>query len=201
MSSFGLAISGAVAGALAPNGGEFGLASAPSVEAGIRNYGPRAAIAFGVWGAGLGLSQWAVLRNRLPGSQWWAPATIGGWILAGSSIGVINGGVGGEPAAYDAGGLGAAVAISASVLAIGVLPATAQWLILRHSSQTWASYTIRFDVGLAVGGLVGWSTGTAFGLTFPSGPAWVVVGLFMGAAIGSATARPVTVASDAWAPM
>src|SRR5262245_49051664 len=67
-SCLGLGASGAIAGGLAPNGGEFGLAGAPSVAAGIRNYGPRGLLAFAVWGAGLGLAQWVVVRNRIPGS-------------------------------------------------------------------------------------------------------------------------------------
>ena len=190
-SCVGLGTSGAVAGALAPNGGEFGLAGAPSVAAGIRNYAPRAVVAFALWGAGLGLAQWAVVRNRIPRSGLWAPMTIGGWALTGATIGVITGALGGGPAAYDAGVLGGAVAVAVSLLAIGVLPATAQWVVLRRSPQTWGSYAARFVIGLAVGGLAGWLTGTASGLTFPSGPAWVVVGTGMGAAIGVATARPV----------
>jgi hypothetical protein len=66
-SCIGLGVSGALAGALAPNGGEFGPAAAPSLAAGIRNYGPPAVAAFAMWGTGLGLAQWAVLRNRIPG--------------------------------------------------------------------------------------------------------------------------------------
>jgi len=190
-SCLGLGVAGALAGALAPNGGEFGLSAAPSVTAGIRNYGPPAVAAFAVWGAGLGIAQWAVVRNRIPGSGLWAPMTIGGWALTGATIGVTIGALGGGPAAYDAGGFGAAVAVSVSVLAIAILPATAQWVILRRSAQNWGSYAIRFATGIAVGGLAGWLAGTASGLTFPSGPAWVVVGAAMGAAIGSTTARSV----------
>ena len=47
-SCLGLGASGALAGALAPNGGEFGLAAAPSIAAGIRSYGPRATAAFAI---------------------------------------------------------------------------------------------------------------------------------------------------------
>jgi hypothetical protein len=96
-----------------------------------------------------------------------------------------------NPLANDAGAAGAAVAVAVSVLAIGLLPATAQWVILRRNAQTWGSYAIRFGIGLAVGGILGWLTGTVSGLTFPSGPAWVMVGAAMGAAIGATTARPV----------
>src|SRR5262245_14402326 len=170
-SCLGLAGSGALAGALAPNGGEFSQAGAPSVIAGIRNYGPPALLAFAVWGAGLGVAQWLVVRKRLPESGWWAPMTIAGWALSGGAIGVIVGGIGGGPAAYDAGDLAALLAVSVSVLAIGSLPATGQWVILRRSHQQWPPYLIRFDVGLAVGGLAGWVVGTTIGLTFPSGPA------------------------------
>lgn len=190
-SGLGLATSGAIAGALAPNGGEFGLVPAPSMAEGIRNYGPRALLAFAVWGAGLGLAQWVVLRTRIRGSGRWAPLTIGGWALTGATIGVATGALGGGPEAYDPGALGRILAVAISVAAIGVLPATAQWIVLRRSSQPWGSYAVRFVVGLAAGGLTGWLAGTAFGLTFPSGPAWVIVGSAMGAAIGVATARPV----------
>ena len=117
--------------------------------------------------------------------------TIGGWALTGATIGVITGALGGRPAAYDAGALGGAVAVAVSLLAIGVLPATAQWVVLGGSPQTWGSYAARLVSGLVKGGLAGWLTGTAFGLTFPSGPAWVVVGTAMGAAIGVTTAGPV----------
>jgi hypothetical protein len=82
------------------------------LAAGIRNYGPRAVVAFAVWGAGLGFAQWTVVRNRIPGSGLWASMTIGGWALTGATIGLVAGAIGGGPAAYDAGDLGAAVAAS-----------------------------------------------------------------------------------------
>jgi hypothetical protein len=188
----GLGISGAVAGALAPNGGEFARAAAPSVAAGIRNYGPAALLAFAVWGTGLGVAQWVVVRRRISVSGWWGPLTIAGWALTGGTIGVVIGGFGGGPAAYDAGASAAALAVSISILAIGLFPATAQWLIPRRSRAPWAPYVVRFVLGLAVGGVAGWVVGTIAGLTFPSGPAWVVVGTAMGAAIGATTAQPVT---------
>jgi hypothetical protein len=190
-SGLGLGISGAAAGALAPNGGEFGMAAAPSVTAGIRHYGPPALLAFAVWGVGLGVAQWVVVRRRIPGSGWWAPVTAAGWALTGATIGVVIGGIGGGPAAFDAGDLAVAFAVSFSVLAIGVFPATAQWLILRRGRQPWPAYMVRFVLGLAVGGVAGWVVGTVAGLTFPSGPAWVVVGSTMGAAIGAVTASPI----------
>lgn len=82
------------------------------------------------------MAQWAVVRRRIPASGLWAPLTIGGWSLTGVTIGVITGALGGGPA-------------------------TAQWLLLRRNSQTWGSYAIRYFLGLAVGGLAGWVTGTA----------------------------------------
>ena len=79
----------------------------------------------------------------------------------------------------------------ASALAVGLVPATSQWLILRRAGQGWASFSIRFVVGLSLGGLAGWGAASALGLTLPSGPAWLVVGAAIGTAMGWTTARPV----------
>ncbi len=193
-SALGLAISGALAGSLAPNGGELGLTPAPSVAEGISNYALPAAAAFAVWGAGLGVAQWAVLRGRLRSAAWWAPATIVGWGLAGATIGTMTGGLGGELStggAYDAGGLGVSVSVLISILALGLIPPTSQWLILRPDAPTWGSFSIRFVIGLAIGGMSGWVAATAIGLTLPSGPAWITVGAMVGAVTGATTARPV----------
>lgn len=88
---------------------------------GISNYALPATAAFAVWGAGLGVAQWVVLRGRLRNAAWWAPATIVGWGLAGATIGTTTGGLGGELSsggAYDAGGLGVAVSLVISILAL-----------------------------------------------------------------------------------
>lgn len=150
-SGLGLAISGAFAGALAPNGGEFGVVAAPSMAAGIRNFGPPAAVAFSVWGAGLGVAQWTIVRGQLPGVSWWPAATIGGWALTGAMIGTITGALGGRmnAGAYDAGSLGEVASVVVSALVIGLVPAAFQWLILRRSGQSWASFSIRFVIGLS----------------------------------------------------
>lgn len=192
-SGLGLAISGAFAGALAPNGGEFGIESAHSVAAGIRNFGLPAALAFAVWGAGLGVSQWAVVHGRLPGARWWPATTIAGWALAGATIGTTTGALGGglNAGAHDAGSLGEVASVVASALAIGLIPATFQWLILRRSAQSWSAFSIRFVAGLSLGGLAGWGAASTLGLTLPSGPAWIVVGAAIGTAIGWTTAPPI----------
>jgi hypothetical protein len=193
-STFGLAIAGALAGSLAPNGGELGLTPTPSVSEGISNYAlpPRQRSPYGVpvWG----VAQWVVLRGRLRNAAWWAPATIVGWGLAGATIGTTTGGLGGELSsggAYDAGGLGVAVSLVISILALALIPPASQWLILRPNAPTWASFSIRFVIGLAIGGASGCLTATVLGLTLPSGPAWIVAGAMIGAATGAATARPV----------
>jgi hypothetical protein len=199
-SSLGLATAGALAGALAPNGGELGLAPAPSVAEGISKYALPATAAFAVWGAGLGVAQWVVLRGRIRNAAWWAPATIVGWGLAGATIGTMTGGLGGElttGGAYDAGGLGVFVSVLISILALGLIPPTSQWLILRPDAPTWGSFSVRFVIGLAIGGASGWVAATALGLTLPSGPAWVIVGGMVGAATGATAARPVLVQSRA----
>ena len=163
------------------------------MAAGIRNFGPPVAVAFSVWGAGLGVAQWTIVRGHFPGISWWPSATIGGWALAGATIGTMTGALGGRlnAGAYDAGSLGEVASVVASALAIGLVPATFQWLILRRGAQSWAPFSIRFVVGLSLGGFAGWGAASALGLTLPSGPAWIVVGAAIGAAIGWTTARPV----------
>lgn len=192
-SAIGLAIAGMLAGTLAPSGGDLPVVFAPSLAEGIRHYGPPTAAAMGMWGAGLGAAQWVVVRGRLRGAGWWAPATLAGWGLAGAIIGSLTGALNGRLSvgAHDAGPVGVAITVSLSVLALGLIPATFQWLVLRHSSQLWGSYSLRHMIGLVAGGMALWVVASALGLNLPSGPAWAVGGAAMGAIIGLATARPV----------
>ncbi|HEX6580483.1 MAG TPA: hypothetical protein VF195_06400 [Actinomycetota bacterium] len=90
----------------------------------------------------------------------------------------MTGGLGGElnMGGYDAGGLGVSVSVVVSILALGLIPATSQWLILRPNPPTWTSFSIRFVIGLAIGGASGWLAATGLGLTLPSGAAWIADG-------------------------
>jgi len=166
---------------------------APSVADGIRQYGPATMAAMSTWGAGLGAMQWLVVRGRLEGAGWWAPATIAGWGAAGAVIGLSVGALNGRlsAGAHDAGLIGVVMTVSVSILALGLIPPTFQWLILRRGTRSWASYSLRHAAGLVAGGVALWALASSLGLNLPSGPAWAVGGIAMGTSIGVATARPV----------
>ena len=108
VSALGFAVSGVLAGRLAASGGELPITLAPSVADGIRQYGPATMAALSTWGAGLGTMQWIVVRGRLEGAGWWAPATVTGWGVAGAVIGSLVGGLDGRQnaGAHDAGLIG-----------------------------------------------------------------------------------------------
>jgi len=144
-------------------------------------------------GAGLGAMQWIVVRGRLEGVRWWAPATVAGWGAAGAVIGLLVGALNGRQTvgAHDAGLIGVVSTVSLSLLALGLIPATFQWLILRRGARSWAWYSLRHIAGLVAGGVALWALASSLGLNLPSGSAWAVGGIAMGASIGVATARPV----------
>jgi len=144
-------------------------------------------------GAGLGAMQWIVVRGRLEGAGWWAPATVAGWGIAGAVIGSLVGALNGRQTvgAHDAGLIGVVITVSLSLLALGLIPAMFQWLILRRSTCSWAWYSLRHLAGLVAGGVALWAVASSLGLNLPSGPAWAVGGIAMGASIGVATVRPV----------
>jgi hypothetical protein len=192
-SAIGIAVSGAFAGRLAASGGEMAITLAPSVADGIRQYGPATMAAMSTLGAGLGVMQWIVVRGRLEGARWWAPATVGGWGVAGAVIGTMVGTLNGRmtAGAHDAGLIGVVITVSLSLAALGLIPATFQWLILRGGLRSWARYSLRHAAGLVTGGAALWALATSLGLNLPSGSAWAVGGIAMGACIGAATARPV----------
>jgi hypothetical protein len=92
------------------------------------------------WGAGLGAMQWIVVRGRLEGAGWWTPATVAGWGLGGAVIGSLVGALDGplSAGAHDAGLIGVVITVSLTLLALGPIPATFQWLILRSDRRSWA---------------------------------------------------------------
>ena len=192
-SSIGVAVSGALAGRLAASGEDVAITFAPTVADGIRQYGPATTAAMATWGAGLGAMQWIVVRGRLEGGAWWAPTTAAGWGVAGAVIGSLVGALNGRlsAGAHDAGLIGVVITVSLSLLALGLIPATFQWLILRRSTRSWTWYSLRHLAGLVAGGLALWALASSLGLNLPSGPAWAVGGIAMGTSIGVATARPV----------
>jgi hypothetical protein len=72
------------------------------------------AVAGAVAGAVIGTLQWLVLRSRVPGSRWWVPASIGGWV---------TGVAAGDAVGYFAAGLDLVVApiVAASVTGIALV--------------------------------------------------------------------------------
>ena len=144
-------------------------------------------------GAGLGAMQWIVVRGRLEGAKWWAPTTVAVWSVAGAVIGTLVGALNGRltAGAHDAGLIGVVITVSLSLLALGFIPATCQWLILRGGLRSLAWYSLRHAAGLVAGGVALWVPASSLGLNLPSGSAWAVGGIALGACIGLATARPV----------
>jgi hypothetical protein len=66
-----------------------------------------------------GIGQWLVLRQWLERASWWVPATAGGFLLAASPL-VLQG-----PLGENLGGV-------IATIALGLVPGTLQWLLLRR---------------------------------------------------------------------
>jgi hypothetical protein len=98
-----------------------------------------------LFGLAVGTMQWWALRRRIAGAAWWAPATAGGFFLAGLVGGAL------EDAGVPLGGL----VIS---FGMGAAAGTLQWLILRRHVQRagwWVpASTILVFAGLIAGLLV-----------------------------------------------
>lgn len=98
-----------------------------------------------LFGLAVGAMQWWALRRRLAGSGWWAPATAGGFFLAGLVGGAL------QDAGVPLGGLVISFGMGA---AAGIL----QWLILRRHVKRagwWVlASTILVFAGLIAGLLV-----------------------------------------------
>jgi len=152
-----------------------------------------------VYGAAVGTAQWLVIRGRLRRVGWWVPATSAGWALAGMVAGILSGAMGGAVTGIgrDVGAWGFVVAAAMGILALGFLPATFQWMMLRrqvHHARRWllgAAGAFLVAAGVAAG-VVRWGLVSVVGWLrpedFPSAKAGVsfgaVVGLLYGAITG-----------------
>lgn len=162
---------------------------------------PRIAGAFGVWGAGIGITQTLPLRRRLAGAYWWPLATLGGWVIAGALTSAlpIGGAVTGR--GIDIGPLGFVAQAVATVLAIGLLSGLFQWLILRQEADRAGCWVWVTAGGIALGMLVaaalllgpasaaGWLRPEDFPSATSWGIAGAVVGVIYGAVSGWALIR------------
>ena len=157
-----------------------------------------AGVALAVWGAAIGTAQWLVIRGELRRAGWWMPATSAGWALAGVVAGVLSGLMGGAVTGIgrDVGVWGFVVAAAVGILALGFLPVTFQWMILRrqvHRARRWlVGAAGAFIVAACLGaGVVRWGMVNVIGLVrpedFPSAKAWVAFGTVVGVLYGAMT--------------
>jgi hypothetical protein len=93
-----------------------------------------------LFGLAVGTAQWLVLRRQIEGAIWWAPATAGGFALAG----IVGG------ALQDAGAAVGGLVIS---LGLGVAAGTLQWLLLRRQVKR-AGWWVLGSTVLVFGGLI-----------------------------------------------
>ena len=194
----GFAAGGAIAGAIARAMGQPYYGVVTSTAEAIRIATRTAVVATAIFGAAIGTGQWLVIRRDLPGAGWWVPGTSAGWGLAGLVAGVLSGSMGGAVTGIgrDVGVWGFVVAAAAGILAIGLLPTTFQWMILRRRvERPWrwflgAGAAFLAAAGIAAG-VVRWGmvevTGWLRPEDFPSARAWVLFGAVAGALYGSIT--------------
>ena len=190
---------GAIAGAIARAMGQSHYGVPTSMAEAVLIATRTACVATAVLGAAVGTAQWLVLRGRLRRVGWWVPATSAGWALAGVVAGILSGAMGGAVTGIgrDVGEWGFVVAAAVGILALGFLPVTFQWMILRrqvHRARRWllgATGAFLVAAGVAAG-VVRWGLVSVIGWLrpedFPSAKASVsfgaVVGLLYGAMTG-----------------
>jgi hypothetical protein len=151
-----------------------------------------------LFGALVGTGQWLALRRHLR-AGWWIPATCLGWAVTGLIVGTVSGVAFGTVSTIGPrpGAGGAVVAAVTNCIVVGLLPASAQWLILRGQVPA-GSWQLISLIGLALGLI------TAFAVVrigfvlvvpwlrpedFPSAKALVAVGAVTGLVYGAVT-RP-----------
>ena len=194
----GFTVGGAIAGSIARAMGQshYGVAAstAEAVLIAVRTAGA----ALAVWGAAVGIAQWLVIRGRLKRVGWWAPATGAGWALAGVVAGILSGAVSGAVTGVgqDVGAWGFVVAAVVGILALGLLPVTFQWMMLRrdvHRARRWLLGAAGAFLGAAgvAAGVVRWGLVSVIGWLrpedFPSAKAWVAFGTVLGLLYGALT--------------
>ncbi len=145
-----------------------------------------------IWGAVIGTMQWTVLRRRLPGSGWWAPATAAGWCLAGVVAGVFS-------AVVNEFSPSGSEGITIVKIAVGFIPFLLwplfQWLGLRRRVAAavqwlWGSVGALFLAGVGAFAVVRGAMVGAGWLTpydFPSIMAFALFGVVMGPIYGAIT--------------
>src|SRR5215470_15292061 len=105
-----------------------------------------------IFGVFVGAVQWWVIRRHRVASLW-LPATVVGWALTGLGVGALSGVAGGSVSTIGPATVPPWVSIAAAAcgVLVGLLPGTAQWLLLRRhveSATWWPGLTL---VGLAAG--------------------------------------------------
>jgi hypothetical protein len=194
----GFAAGGAIAGTIARAMGQphYGvvMSTADAVFIATRT----ASVALAVWGAAIGTAQWLVIRGELRRAGWWMPATSGGWALAGAVAGILSGFLGGAVTGIgrDVGVWGFVGAAAVGIFALGFLPVTFQWMILRrqvHGARRWLIGAAgAFIVAACIAaGVVRWGMVSVIGFLrpedFPSANAWVAFGTVVGTVYGAIT--------------
>ena len=194
----GFAAGGAIAGTMARGLGQPNYGVARSTTDAVLIAGRTAGVALAVWGAAIGTAQWLVIRGELRRAGWWMPATSAGWALAGVVAGVLSGLMGGAVTGIgrDVGVWGFVVAAAVGILALGFLPVTFQWMILRRQvddARRWLLGSAgAFIVAACLGaGVVRWGMVNVIGLLrpedFPSANAWLAFGTVVGVLYGAMT--------------
>jgi len=153
-----------------------------------------------LFGALVGAGQWFALRRHL-WARWWMPATCLGWAVTGLIVGTVSGVAFGTVSTIGPRlGVGGTVAAAVTNCAVvGLLPASAQWLILRRRvpAGRWQLISL---VGLALGLVLAFVV-VRLGLVlvvpwlrpedFPSAKASVAVGAVTGLVYGAVTRSTV----------
>jgi hypothetical protein len=149
-----------------------------------------------LFGALVGTGQWLALRRHLR-AGWWMPATCLGWAMTGVIVGTVSGVAFGTVSTIGPRlGVGGTVAAAVTnCIVVGLLPASAQWLILRGQipAGRWQRMSL---VGLALGLIAAFAV-VRIGLVlvvpwlrpedFPSAKASLAVGAVTGLVYGLVT--------------
>jgi hypothetical protein len=194
----GFAAGGAIAGALARAMGQPSYGVPRSTVDAVLIATRTAGAALAVWGAAIGTAQWLVIRGEMRRAGWWIPGTCAGWTLAGMVAGILSGLLGGAVTGIgrDVGVWGFVVVAAVGILALGFLPVTFQWMMLRqqvHDSRRWllgAAGAFVIAAFLAAG-VVRWGMVDLFAVLrpedFPSAKAWAAFGMVLGLLYGVMT--------------
>jgi len=195
----GFAAGGAIAGTMARELGQPQYGVVTSTLDAVLIATRTAGVALAVWGAAIGTAQWLVIRGELRNAGWWMPATSAGWALAGVVAGILSGLMGGAVtgSGRDVGVWGFVVAAAVGILAVGFLPVTFQWMIMRrqvHRARRWLlSAGGAFLVAACIAAVVvRWGMVNVIGWIrpedFPSAKAWFAFGTAVGTLYGALTA-------------